>query len=257
MLEQLNDFQIFTDNYLNKRAIQLQQIYGDDLQAKKEMFTDCLLKLARKELKVLSFEGREISQAEQVELQKEVVMEPEVSQVYASIVEHENFFRLQKWAQKLVKDHFEELDQIHQHSRREESKESQASMIGYIGSTIGWLSSGAASYGASYLGASTPSLEQPQATTPPVVDEPRPAEVEDDSDDEFLDALDEDLTTSAERLQEEGSELTQQLVQEGPSAAGAQMNQNDIERMSMQLYNDFTSSQNMLNNFRKHKNKLQ
>ena len=59
MFEHLNDFQIFTDNQLNKRAIQLKKFYAqkDDYEKNKEVFSQAVIKILSKEVTVLSYEG--------------------------------------------------------------------------------------------------------------------------------------------------------------------------------------------------------
>ena len=88
----MNDFQQFTDNYLNKQAIQLKKFYGqrDDFERNKTIFGEALLKKVMEKIKILSYDGQAIPQAEMEQMQQEAVLESAVSEVYESLVKYEN-----------------------------------------------------------------------------------------------------------------------------------------------------------------------
>jgi len=61
-IDHLNDFQRFTDNFLNKKAILRQNFYleKDNYEKVKKTFGECILKIIEKEIKILSYEGQNI-----------------------------------------------------------------------------------------------------------------------------------------------------------------------------------------------------
>ena len=58
-IDHLNDFQRFTDNFLNKQAILLQNFYKekDNYEKIKKTFGECILKIMEKEIEIMSYEG--------------------------------------------------------------------------------------------------------------------------------------------------------------------------------------------------------
>lgn len=48
VFEQINDFSVFTDNYLNNRAIKLNKFYEDSFQDKKDSFLSSFLRMMKK-----------------------------------------------------------------------------------------------------------------------------------------------------------------------------------------------------------------
>lgn len=73
VVEQLNDFALFTDNHLNKRAVKLSAFYQEEFAFKKQTFLDCLLKMVTKRVTEGTFEGQTIPLGEQARLQKLIV----------------------------------------------------------------------------------------------------------------------------------------------------------------------------------------
>jgi hypothetical protein len=55
VLEQWNEFSVFTDTALSSRAIDLQTFYQSGFESKKSMFYDCLLKIVTKKVHELSY----------------------------------------------------------------------------------------------------------------------------------------------------------------------------------------------------------
>lgn len=153
----------------------------------------------------------------------------------------------------MVNNHFDELNEINHARKKEQNEGNQGSMVSYIGSTIGWLGSGVSSYGASYLGAQeVPAKDQDQAMKAAIANLKETGDAVEkssssDSEDEFQDAIDEELNDSGE------PEVRDEVKPEIPSPQNLQ---NDIHRMSVQLYNDFSgNSQNtLINTFRKRRN---
>ena len=74
-----------------------------------------------------------------------------MSDVYTNLLSYENNLKLKKWAQRVVEANFDALYGILELKKKTKEEESQGSTMNYIGNTIAWLGTGAASYGASYL----------------------------------------------------------------------------------------------------------
>jgi hypothetical protein len=138
---------------LNKRAIQLHKFYAkkEDYEKNKALFGEALLKVLTKEVWMRSYQGQNMPQEHQTKMQQESQQTPEMSEVYTSLVSYENNLKLKKWAQRVVEANVDALNGILELKKKTKEEESQGSTISYIGQTIAWLGTGAASYGASYL----------------------------------------------------------------------------------------------------------
>lgn len=82
VVEQLNDFALFTDNYLNKRAVKLNNFYQEDFKAKKEAFLACMLKRTRKRVKESTFEGQTVPKEVQRQLEEMTVLDEAQRDIY-------------------------------------------------------------------------------------------------------------------------------------------------------------------------------
>lgn len=143
VIEQLNEFALFTDNFLNRRAIQLNGFYVDNLHEKKEIFQECLLKMVSKKIKEDTLKGKTIPLEEQAKLQQMILFSPDHQDIYTQIMSFENQIRMQKWTQKMIKTNFDTLYQIIQDHKQMMDEQQQHSIQAYIGGTLSWIGSGA------------------------------------------------------------------------------------------------------------------
>ena len=201
--ENVHEFKIFQDNFMNKKKMNLQQFYqGPEVfKENRKIFKTCLKKLVTREVHMLAYDGTKIPKEKMAAWTKAAEMAADMVDVYRNFIKYENMLLMRRWASELVTDNYAELKAIlDEPAKAKGEKEKSGGMISYIGSWLSGSSKPAKRDQAALLGTQGLSSSALAAT-------------EAADDEEFYDAMDHEATSS--------------------------ISASEIERMSAEIYQNF------------------
>ena len=172
-----------------------------------------------REAKLLAYEGKTIPKKELQEIDEAAVISKEATrQAYEKFVKYENMLLLKNWAEGLVEDEFELLEGLLPTQKPEEVERTGGGMVSYIGSWLGAL-------GGADTTASIPALDKGQLSQA------------------------NKLAATQLKAQAEGDRGTigedddgDQSFDEADFYDAVEEHTNQIERASVQIYNDYVQS---------------
>ena len=138
--ENVHEFQIFQDNFMNKKKVNLQQFYQrpEVFKENQQIFKRCLKKLLTREVHMLAHEGAKIPKDKMAAWAKAAELAAGKVDVYQNFIKYENTLLMRRWASELVTDNFTELKAIlDEPAKAKGEKEQSGGMISYIGSWLG------------------------------------------------------------------------------------------------------------------------
>ena len=113
--ENVNEFQMQQDTFLNKRKEFLLNLCQNDvkqIEAKRNEFKKSLIKLIYREVNIMAWEGKKLPIDQLSKFKREAKLEPNAAKTYQQVVEYDNFNVLKEFAREIVSNNFKPMEEI-------------------------------------------------------------------------------------------------------------------------------------------------